>query len=43
MDSGAHHVSPWELGGVPVADNGDLLAVDGHMVVVNDPAHTESP
>ena len=34
----AHHVTPWELSGVPVADNGDLLAVDRHMVVVNDPA-----
>ena len=34
----AHHLTPWELGGVPVADNGNLLAVDRHVVVVNDPA-----
>ena len=34
----AHHVTPWELSGVPVADDGDLLAVDRHMVVINDPA-----
>ena len=34
----AHHVGPRELCGVPVADDGDLLAVDRHVVVVNDPA-----
>ena len=36
--SGAHHLAPGELEGVPVADNLDRLAVHGDGAVVNHPA-----